>query len=242
MSASSLQNRSSENDVLVEKSHSDLELRIHGAASKVFGYGLKDFQVGATKAVLTGNNCVVVQPTGSGKSIAIFLPVLVSGKTALIIVPTVALMHTHLKFLQSYNTPVAIWGGGQSSADNMVTSEKLRKGELRAVLCAPEFLFVGSQSESRLQIIRDIAADGKLQMIAIDECHCALNWKYFRATYSTLTSVKDVADVPVLLLTATASSTSVDWLVSEYCHPSRETVRFIGTIDRPNVQLLVTVA
>ncbi len=70
------------------------------------------------------------------------------------------------------------------------------------LLCAPEYLFTGNQSATRIQLLRDLAAEEKLALVAVDECHCALTWQHFRPEYSDLSGLKDDLQVPFLLLTA----------------------------------------
>lgn len=54
---------------------------------------LREFQIRAISAVMEGKDVVVVQPTGSGKSICYTLPALLySGKVAIIIEPVVAII------------------------------------------------------------------------------------------------------------------------------------------------------
>ena len=71
-----------------------------GIPAKNFGYlGLKDWQEEVVKGVLDGKNAIVIQPTGSGKSLCYQLPPFVGVGTAVIISPTLSLIHDQVENL-----------------------------------------------------------------------------------------------------------------------------------------------
>ena len=70
------------------------------SASKNFGYlGLKDWQEEVVKGVLDGKNAIAIQPTGSGKSLCYQLPPFAGVGTAVIISPTLSLIHDQVEDL-----------------------------------------------------------------------------------------------------------------------------------------------
>ena len=66
---------------------------ISGLAVQKFALtSLHHWQMEEIVAVLEGRDSVVVQPTGSGKSMCFILPPLYDSKTAVVILPTISLM------------------------------------------------------------------------------------------------------------------------------------------------------
>ena len=69
-----------------------------GILAKNFGYvGFRSWQEEVVKAALKGTNTIVVQPTGNGKSLCYqFLP-FATGGTAVVISPTLSLIHDQVE-------------------------------------------------------------------------------------------------------------------------------------------------
>ena len=191
----------------------------------------------AVKSLLNGDNVVVVQPTGEGKSACMFLPSLVTQKTTIVIVPTVSLIFSHLQYLQKLNIAAVGFGGIQGFAENQESEYKLLlSGEVLFALMTPEYLMGNA---GRIPLLQNLAQNGKLQMVAFDEIHCAINWKQFREAYLRIESLKNELDLPIMLLTATARPATIELLATRYLSPNRQLSQFIGTADRPNISLAV---
>ena len=66
---------------------------IHGFAAQKFGIvKLHTWQINAIVATIEKRDSLIVQPTGSGKSMCYIIPPLLDGKTAIVISPTISLM------------------------------------------------------------------------------------------------------------------------------------------------------
>lgn len=66
---------------------------ISGLAAQKFGLvDLHCWQMKAITATLEGRDTLIIQPTGSGKSLCFIIPPLHDGKTAIVISPTISLM------------------------------------------------------------------------------------------------------------------------------------------------------
>ena len=77
-----------------------------GILAKNFGYlGLKDWQEEVVKGVLDGKNAIVIQPTGSGKSLCYQLPPFAGVGTAVVISPTLSLIHDQVEDLRKKGIP-----------------------------------------------------------------------------------------------------------------------------------------
>ena len=53
---------------------------------------LKDWQMKSIQATIEGRNSIIIQPTGSGKNLCFQLPPLITGRTTIVITPTISLM------------------------------------------------------------------------------------------------------------------------------------------------------
>lgn len=123
-----------------------------------------------------GFDCVVVQPTASGKSICYQVPALMSkDKFLLVIFPTVALMESQVKSLTSKGIDAVVLG---PSANNPSDFYRVFNGldSLPSLVCMkPEYLIAAHKEQSGisrpgcLSMLQKISSS--IAMIAIDECY-----------------------------------------------------------------------
>ena len=79
-----------------------LEAQITGLMIKHFAiHSIKDWQLEMIMATLKGHNTLVVQPTGSGKSLCFQLLPLLTGKLTIVLTPTISLMKDQCCTLES---------------------------------------------------------------------------------------------------------------------------------------------
>jgi len=69
------------------------------------------------QSLLGGSDTCVVMPTGGGKSLCYQLPALVSGKTAVVISPLIALMQDQAMHLEQMGIPAAVLNSMQDAAE-----------------------------------------------------------------------------------------------------------------------------
>ena len=219
-------------------------------------YGHADFRPGQLEVVaatVQGRDSCVYWSTGSGKSLCYQLPALHTGKTSLVVSPLISLMNDQVTHMN--NTAGADEGDlaaflGSSQTDKSVEERALR-GDFRVVYVTPEKLvgdidggdggsFGSSYFVSRL---RDMARDGKLGLVAVDEAHCLSQWGHdFRKSYRGLTLIRTQlspnGEVPVMALTATAvekvREDIKDVLALKRPHVAR------NSCDRTNLRILVS--
>lgn len=154
--------------------HSDLA--VQGLTAKYFGLTTPhNWQLSVICAAIDGKDSLVVQPTGSGKSICYYLPPLYHQQTALVISPTISLMADQVAKLTQKGIPATLLG----SAQKRDVSRQIRDGEYRVVFATPES-FLDRVTQAPHPIFLEMAASGKLCLVAIDEAHLLESWKTFR--------------------------------------------------------------
>ena len=99
-----------------------------------------DFQKELIDAVLNKKNCLVIQPTGKGKSLCYQFPALYTGKTTLVVMPTISLMHNQTRELKNKGIDEILIGSAQTdpNVDKRVFDVKTPAS---IIFVSPEWLF-----------------------------------------------------------------------------------------------------
>ena len=167
----------------------NVELELTGLLLKHYGLTtFKDWQLKAIISVLEGRNCLVVQPTGSGKSICFQIPSLYTRKMTVVLTPTISLMTDQCLKLEQNGIPATFLGSSQSDKNIDV---KIKDGCFRVVYVTPETFF--NESGVPSVMFSKLLQGGLIGLIAIDEVHLIESWKSFRYIYiyTTYTHIYD---------------------------------------------------
>ncbi len=195
----------------------------------VFGYdSFRPGQREIIDAVLAGQDCVGVMPTGSGKSLTYQVPAIAMGRFALVVSPLIALMKDQVDALTEAGVSATFLNSTLSFDERRERLAAIAAGKHRLVYVAPEGL---EASVGRL------LAEVRPSLIAIDEAHCISEWGHdFRPAYRNLSSLKRrFGNVPMLALTATATPQVTRDIVQQL--GMRGPKMFRGSFFRKNLRL-----
>lgn len=189
----------------------------------------RKYQREVVNALLQGKDCLVIQPTGSGKSLCFQFPPVYLGKKAIIIEPTISLMKDQVTNCNERGIKAAYLGSAQT--DKTIEDQVLSPdSEHNLIFVTPEWM---SRPDKMLKVSNLFDHD-KLCLIAIDEAHLFHVWPQFRRSYQELDQLKvKFPSVPILAVTATAPP-EVECSLSNLL---RTPLMFKESINRPNVLL-----
>ena len=201
-------------------------------AEKFGNARFKDFQKESIDAVLNKKNCLVIQPTGKGKSLCYQFPALYTGNTTLVITPTISLMHDQTRELKGKGIDAVFLGSAQTDPD---ADKRAFDGNNSAsvIFVSPEWLFSKSENMDK---VRSVHEQKKLGLIAIDEAHLIYEWDGFREHYQQCETLPQLfGGIPVMALTATATPEIFNKLTKFLSNP----VIVQSSVNRPNIYLAV---
>lgn len=184
-------------------------------------------QKAVISAVLSGEDCLCVMPTGGGKSLCYQLPAMVHAGLTLVVSPLIALMKDQVDQLQSLGLPATFINSTLSVAEQHDRLEKIAAGQYRLVYVVPERF----RSSRFLEAVRTVG----LKLLAVDEAHCISEWGHdFRPDYSRLGVFRRRFGNPTTIaLTATATDAVRRDIVEQL--DLREPRTFITGFARPNL-------
>ncbi len=164
-------------------------------------FGFNTFRPGqqdVVEAALAGIDCLAVMPTGSGKSLTYQLAARLTGGTTLVVSPLIALMKDQVDAARELGIAATFINSSIEYDERVARIARLKAGEYELVYVAPEGLVAS---------VGSILDQVDVRLIAVDEAHCISQWGHdFRPAYRQLINLKSRFGVPVLALTATATS------------------------------------
>lgn len=165
-------------------------------------FGISSFRTSQEKIisdVLSGKNCLVIMPTGMGKSICYQLPALALDGLTVVLSPLIALMQDQVVKLKRLGIDAAFINSSLSKQDRLQSYENLKQGKYKIVYVSPE--------RFRKKEFIDSLKDRKVSLLAIDEAHCISQWGHdFRPDYTKIAEFRNILKNPTTIaLTATAT-------------------------------------
>lgn len=181
-----------------------MQVSLRAALKEYFGFEqFKGQQESIIRSILSGQDTVVIMPTGGGKSLCYQLPAILSEGTAIIVSPLIALMKNQVDLVRSY-----------SSIDDIAhfLNSSLNKSEIKQVkqditTYRTKLLYVAPETltkEENIEFFKEV----KVSFLAVDEAHCISEWGHdFRPEYRRIRHMIDAIgqQIPIMALTATAT-------------------------------------
>lgn len=202
------------------------------ALREYFGFNqFKGEQEAIIETVMEGRDCLVIMPTGGGKSLCYQLPALMMEGTAIIISPLIALMKNQVDAIRGFSEGDIIAHFLNSSLGRKEIAqvkEDIGSGATKLLYVAPETL----TKDENLEFF----SNANISFVAVDEAHCISEWGHdFRPEYRNIRAMIDRigTNIPVIALTATATpKVQTDIIKSLEMRNER---KFISSFNRPNL-------
>jgi ATP-dependent DNA helicase RecQ len=205
--------------------------RLSEVLERYWGYAsFRPLQREAMEAILTGQDSVVVLPTGGGKSLCFQAPALVRDGLAVVVSPLISLMKDQVDTLVGNGVAAACLNSTLSSDERGSITAGLKDGRFRLLYVSPERLAGegGAGFQSWL-------ARCNVSFIAVDEAHCISQWGHdFRPEYRQLGELRSrFAGISLHAYTATATARVRTDIAAQL--GLRQPLELVGSFDRPNL-------
>jgi len=197
-------------------------------------FGYEDFrpmQAEIIETVIQKKDCLVLMPTGGGKSVTFQIPSLIQEGITIVVSPLIALMKDQVDSLTANGIKAAFLNSSQSNSELQNIENKAIKGEIKILYVSPEKIV----SESFSNFLKQL----NVNLFAIDEAHCISQWGHdFRPEYTQLKFIKKYyPEIPIIALTATADKITARDIIKQL--ELVDCKQFISSFDRPNLSLTV---
>ncbi len=199
---------------------------------RVYGYqSFRGRQADIIDAVMAGRDCLVLMPTGGGKSLCYQIPALLRDGLGIVVSPLIALMADQVAALRQLGVSAAYLNSTQSPGERAEVIADIEAGALDLLYVAPERLLQPATLE--------FLSRRTVSVIAIDEAHCVSSWGHdFRQDYLALDQLREhFPGVPRMALTATADPRTREDIVERLALD--DPARFVAGFDRPNIRYAV---
>ncbi len=177
----------------------------HEILKHYWGYDeFRPLQHDIIRSISEGKDTLGLMPTGGGKSITFQVSALAKDGICLVVTPLISLMNDQVKNLREKGIKALAVHSGLTRKEIEITLDNCINGGFKFLYLSPERL--GSE------LFRKKLEQMDVNILAVDEAHCISQWGYdFRPSYKKIAEIRELfPDVPVLALTATATTEVVE--------------------------------
>ncbi len=195
----------------------------------IFGYpAFRGAQAEIVEHVAGGGDCLVLMPTGGGKSLCYQIPALLRDGVGVVVSPLISLMQDQVAALREVGVRAAFLNSTLEWREAADIERALIEDGLDLLYVAPERLL----TERCLSLLDQ----AKIALFAIDEAHCVSQWGHdFRPEYIQLSVLHERwPTVPRIALTATADTATRADIVRRLALADARV--FVSSFDRPNIR------
>lgn len=207
----------------------DREVDALQVLQETFGYQqFRPGQDSIIQAAISGQDCLVIMPTGGGKSLCYQIPALVRTGLTLVVSPLISLMKDQVDQLRANGVSAESLNSSQPREIQQQIYQDCREGKIKLLYVAPERLMMES--------FLDTLSSWHPALIAVDEAHCISQWGHdFRPEYGAIGRLRErFPSLPIMALTATADSTTRQDILQRL--QLQDPFIQVSSFDRPNIR------
>ena len=201
--------------------------------SQFFNYNsFKDEQENIVNEIVQNKiHCLVIMPTGAGKSICFQIPAILFDGGTVVISPLIALMQDQVEALQAKGISCNFINSTVSGAERYKRLGEFVNGKLKLLYVTPERF-------RKPEFVEKIK-QANISLFAVDEAHCISEWGHdFRPDYSRINEFRKMLGNPLTIaLTATATQEVQKDIINKLGFKADQIKVFHQGIKRPNLRL-----
>ena len=199
--------------------------------NEYWGYdSFRPKQEDIVRTALEGRDVLAILPTGGGKSVCFQVPAMIRPGVAIVVTPLIALMKDQVQNLTDSGIKALCInaGMGRREVDNALNNALY--GDFKFLYVSPERLGT--------RLFQSYVQEMNVSYIVVDEAHCISQWGYdFRPDYLQIGLLREIVDVPVIALTATATPQVADDIMERLGFQEKCLIK--SGFERPNLSYVV---
>ena len=142
---------------------------LHSTLKQTFGYdAFRPGQQAVIEASLAKQDCLVLMPTGGGKSLCYQVPAVINEGLTIVVSPLISLMQDQMEQCLAVGIKADLISSQLDSDQISQVYQRLHQGVTDILFVAPERILQGHFVERLHEL--------NISLIAVDEAHCVSHW------------------------------------------------------------------